>query len=376
MNITRHNYEEYFLLYVDNELSPFDRNAVEVFVQDNPDLRKELLMFQQSVLHIDKRMLFDDKASLLKDSSPASPVNETNCQEYFLLYGDDELSNEEKDQVEQFVYKYPQHQADFELIQQVRFAADNSVVFPDKQSIYRREKDERVIVMRWWQIAAAAVAILFIGGAGWYFSINNNAIKGVPIASTEVDTLLRKTIIATPGKNDNITQMIPTEIKTVDNSTISGKKIIEEVQKTDRTAGKEQQPVLVKNIIREKINSENGSNILKDANVTPNEMAMVKVPDQHKESTEEISTTKPSIIDEAVSFEKLGENDPQSNASYANNTSDRIEVLNTTISNKNRMRGFFRKVSRVVDKATSFGNGDNSDNKKGLRIANFEIALK
>lgn len=376
MNITRHNYEEYFLLYVDNELSPVDRNAVEVFVQDNPDLRNELLLFQQSVLRIDKRMLFDDKASLLKNSRTVSPVNETNCQEYFLLYGDDEISNEEKDQVEQFVYKNPSHQADFELLLQVRFTADNSVAFPDKQSLYRREKDERVIVMRGWRVAAAAVAILFIGGAGWYFSIKNNpAIEG-PIARSATDTPFQRPIIKAPDKNDNIAQTLPSEIKPVESTSVPGKKIIVEVQKTDRMAGKEQQPVLVKNIVREKINSDSGSNIRRIVNVTPNEIAMVKVPDLNKESTEEISTTKPSIIDEAVSFEKLAENDPATNATYASNSNDRIEVLNTTISNKNKMRGFFRKVNRVVDKATSFGNGENSNNKKGLRIANFEIALK
>ena len=349
---------------------------MEVFVQDNPDLRNELLMFQQSVLRADKRMLFDFKASLLKNSSTISPINETNCEEYFILYGDDELSNEEKDQVEQFVYKNPQHQADFELLQQVHFTADNSVAYSDKQSLYRQEKDERVILIRWWRVAAAAVAILFIGGAGWYFSINNNPTIEQPIAGITTDTLLQRPIIKAPDKNDNIAQTLPSEMKTSESISVPGEKIIPEVQKTDRMAGKEQQPVLVKNIVREKINSVSDSNILRSVNVTPNEIAMVKVPDQHKESTEEISTTKPSIIDEAVSFEKLGENDPPTNGSYASNTNDRIEVLNTTISNKNRMRGFFRKVSRVVNKATSFGNGDNNDNKKGLRIANFEIALK
>jgi hypothetical protein len=163
MLINRHNYEELFLLYVDNELSVADRKAVEAFVEQNPDLEEELVMMMQSVLRPDTKLVFTNKESLLKNIPANGLVNESNYEEYFVLYGDNELSNEEKDLVEQFVYKHPQYQAEFELIQQARLIPDQASMYPDKNELYRTEDDDRVIPFRWWRIEAAAIVLLFLG---------------------------------------------------------------------------------------------------------------------------------------------------------------------------------------------------------------------
>src|SRR5258707_13356674 len=144
MNITRHNYEEYFLLYVDSELTVAERKAVDACIQQNRDLEEELVMRQRSVLRPENQVTFEHKDLLLKNI-PANPVNEHNYEEYFVLYGDDELTNTQKDQVEQFVYKHPQYQDEFELIQQARLIPDNSIVFSEKNYLYRSEKDDKVV---------------------------------------------------------------------------------------------------------------------------------------------------------------------------------------------------------------------------------------
>src|SRR4030095_8258367 len=180
MIITRHNYEEYFLLYVDNELSVQERRQVEACVKESGDLKEELNMLKQSVLRPDKQVVFQNKGQLMKKSSGIEPINELNYTDYFVLYGDDELSMEENDMVEQFVYKNPQYQTEFELILQARFAPDTSIVFPNKESLYRKAKEEaRVIRITWIRIAAAAVVLLFAGAMGWNFFFSGEKGNGV-----------------------------------------------------------------------------------------------------------------------------------------------------------------------------------------------------
>ena len=64
IQINRHNYEEFFLLYVDRELSAAERMAVEQFVQENPDLKEELDALNQTTLVEDIKIQFGLAPSL------------------------------------------------------------------------------------------------------------------------------------------------------------------------------------------------------------------------------------------------------------------------------------------------------------------------
>ena len=67
MNINRHNYEEYFILYMDNELGSEDRRQVEAFVQQNPDLKEELDNLLQYKLAPDTDIVLQEEELLKQD---------------------------------------------------------------------------------------------------------------------------------------------------------------------------------------------------------------------------------------------------------------------------------------------------------------------
>ena len=374
MIINRHNYEEFFLLYVDNELSAPERRVVEAFVKENADLEEELITLRQSVFRPDKKMVFRNQGQLMKKSSGMVPINELNYSEYFVLYGDNELSMEENDMVEQFVYRHPQYQVEFELIQQARFSPDTSIAFPDKSSLYRSEKDEKVVPFGWWKIAVAAVVLLFVGALGWnYFFTDskNGTIETPPIAGknnvTEQKGDESKGI--TPDSNVTAPYVAKEKIESQKENTVTNRKS----QKTIEAIQPKDQPLIASTETDEKIKSAK-SNIPIVESVT-----LTGTGNPGLEKIAGASITDVKIIDVAVDpeakIEKMNANDPQ--ASYAVNNSNELEVLNTSFSKKNPSRGFFRKVSRVIGKVTNIGLKDKeNDNSKGLRIANFEIALK
>ncbi|MEK0422224.1 MAG: hypothetical protein RLZ95_134 [Bacteroidota bacterium] len=65
MNINTQNYESYFLLYVDNELSANEKLAVEEFIKDHPTYAHELNILLQTVLP-NEYIEFEEKAMLYR----------------------------------------------------------------------------------------------------------------------------------------------------------------------------------------------------------------------------------------------------------------------------------------------------------------------
>ncbi len=158
ININRHNYEEFFLLYVDRELSVTERLAVEQFVQENPDLQHELEALQQTMLTEDIAFEMPDKSSLYKEETTGISLENYNT--HFLMYVDNELNATEKEAVETFVLQHPSLQESFMQLKQTQLPLEH-IAFPDKALLYRSEESEKkpIVYMRWWRMAAAAVVI-------------------------------------------------------------------------------------------------------------------------------------------------------------------------------------------------------------------------
>src|SRR6188768_3348998 len=95
MNIDRHNYETFFLLYIDNELPDTEKELVEEFVRENPDLQEEFTMLQQSIVMPDT-VVFDDKEALYKNQFETSGL-----QEKLFLHLDNELDFAEGESLEE-----------------------------------------------------------------------------------------------------------------------------------------------------------------------------------------------------------------------------------------------------------------------------------
>src|SRR5262252_4676100 len=196
MKIDRHNYEDYFLLYTDDELTVEQMKQVELFVMDNPDLEEELVMLQQSRLIPDENIVFDKKHLLMKEQSD-SFIDVGNYEEWLVSYVDNELNDEQRIVVEKFAASYPHVQQELALFKQTKLQPEK-IFFADKQVLYRRES-ARIVSMQWWKISVAAMLIL-AAGIGLFSIFNRKASRGGSIANTET----KKTTKQQPASTANV----------------------------------------------------------------------------------------------------------------------------------------------------------------------------
>ncbi len=198
MIINRHNYEEFFLLYADDELNSLQRAEVELFVQQNPDMAAELEMLMHMKLEPEDDIVFPDKALLFKTADIEISIN--NYEEFFLLYIDGELEKPAAEKVEKFVLQHPKLQDEFTLLKQTVLQPE-AITFADKSSLYRKE-ERKVGYMQFARLAAAA-AIIGLVLAGWLF-----------YSKSEGGTLVRP-VVANTQKNKVVSPLIAPKQQTV-----------------------------------------------------------------------------------------------------------------------------------------------------------------
>ena len=344
MNIDRHNYEEYFILYMDNELNSAERRMVETFVQNNPDLKDELDILLQSKLTPDTNIVFDGKEELMKTADD-SAINLNNYEEWLTLYIDNELSSDQKRQVETFVASHPQIQNEFAILQKTKLQAEE-IAFPYKESLYRRTEKVRVIQMRWWRVAAAAILLLALSTTVILIlnkkkqpqtGIANNPTNNKEVKTETKNNIATNSEIKTPQPENNETKKTnqSDESKLAIHQDQIGKKLQE--NKNDKPSNNLPQPLNNSYLKTDPIKTEIAINAPNNENtISPTN----KVPVTKDPSNPFIpSTTSGKITDNP-------------DATYAK--------LEEGGQNKNS-RGFFRKAVRFIEKRTGIKPANDDD---------------
>ncbi len=399
MNINRHNYEEYFILYMDNELSSDERRMVETFVQQHPDLKEELDLLLHYKLEPDISVVFNGKEELMKVNGE-TPISLSNYEEWLVLYTDNELTPAQRISVEQFAAMNPAVKDELDLMMKAKLQPEE-IVFPYKESLYRKEEKVRAIPFHWLRlqqafggrrrIAAAAILVIALGISSIVIINNNkksfvmgggNIVKTNPgqekkitnpvtndqqstnisnpvIAEKVVDKPSNKTAVTNPA-NNKIDQR-STDIKQ------PGKDLAKENKNpvdnknatvTNPVNDKKEQLIIVNN------NNDKPTNNLPEPLDNPN----LKKPNKddaagfalNDKNSKEIIKESSGVTIEPTPPSGIKENDAIVTASLEEGSENK------------KSRGLFRKIARTFDKRTNMSNPD--DNR--LLVGGLSFKLK
>ncbi len=189
-SINRNNYEDWLMLYLDNELTATERHAVEAFVADHPDVQDELEGLKETML--------------IPFTPPAMPGSErllmpetwneealTRQQVQLLMLADGELPVNEKNRLESEMAKNPLLQKEWALVKHTILACEAPAEMPNKEKLYRKSEPSKVIPIG--RILRFAVAASIIG-FGWLFvnQRQQNIQKGIDEVAVTAPTIVDK----------------------------------------------------------------------------------------------------------------------------------------------------------------------------------------
>ncbi len=365
MLINRNNYEDFFLLYADDELLADERKAVEDFIAENEDLRVELDLIIASVLPMEEIPLAD-KSFLYKEI-----IFDASIHEKLLLKLDNELAVDELNTVDSLITNNEILKNEYNLLATTKLDSSEKIVFEDKHLLYKRERDN-VVIFRFARWAAAAILIGFVVLLGEkFFNNRTTSNSGIAIIQPKGNGNNSTQIVT---NTDNISTVAPDVIKeqnnvatieeTKEKSSSVSKRIIsgkESKIKTNTVIVKDEVPSDKQNelALLNKVQIEIDKNATKSNDVGVPEMDLVKNPSIAKLATKDDKIIPlENTYKQALSFTEMEKSE------------NKILYMDEDDVKRTKVGGFFRKVKRFVERTAKIKTGNN------IQIAGFEIAAK
>ena len=362
MNINRHNYEEFFLLYVDEELSAEQKATVDLFIRQNPDLAFELDALLQTKL-IEEPLISFDKSILYKPEN--TEITVPAYEEQLLLFIDNELNNEERNKVEKLIKENKEAEALIALLKRTKLE-NETIVYPYKQVLYREER-KRVIPLYWKQFSAAAI-ITGLAFLVWTFIPQHSSNDHQPVLAEKqasVHHYSNSNNVPAPEKESTVAPGFSNHEQAIaavkHNPSAQHTTIVQQVHntRTNETIPENSRTDAAENKLTAQTDTHISSNNL-NANTTPGSAAktdndvtkttMVQAANRNSPKNTAMQVT-PTV------YKELNTDD----ADPDNHT---VNVANIQI-NKDKLRGFFKRASHLFGKA--------KENEDQIAVASFAV---
>ncbi len=177
MEISRHNYEVFFIDYFDHTLSPQDVAELLIFLEENQDLMEEFENYENVPIPSASDIIFPSKPELKRHEEKSLFSND---EVIAFLEGDLDQNTKEK-----FVLKLESDvllQKQVSLFRKTFLSPDKSVVFIDKKNLKRITIVDVVYRILYFTASIAAILILTIG-------LYNSFMKNNPTNYTKVSPM-------------------------------------------------------------------------------------------------------------------------------------------------------------------------------------------
>ena len=154
MRVTRDNYEAFFLDYLEGNLEEDKVDQFLDFLEQNPDLKEELQLFEQVAIP-EEKVVFEGKQHLYKSAANGEQLLDNRMIACF----EGDLDDEERRLFESYLAAHPMLQKEYELFSKTRLVPDKNIHFPHKKKLYR--KSGYAIALNWMARAAAVLVLVW-----------------------------------------------------------------------------------------------------------------------------------------------------------------------------------------------------------------------
>jgi hypothetical protein len=282
MNISRDNYEPFFLDYLEGNLDDCLIDQFLDFLEQNPDLKEELHLFETINLPVEE-VVFNGKKELIKTCAEEKYLPETRM----IAYLEGDLDEPGKLSFETYLEEFPELWKEYQLYTKTRLVPDRSIHFPAKEKLIKKS-GWVVLLNRAGRVAAVMVLVLGIGyliETNWLVQKNKpetvladlkSDADQVTQLNAQVDDGI-KTIARSKDNPDNIQQREKRKAKlsgeeNLDSAPVlateSGIRIEETMLKISPLMAQlnpvefsDQLAISVRGTVEEKINTEDGSKL-------------------------------------------------------------------------------------------------------------------